>query len=413
MLNLEKIRDNFPILKEKMNEHPLVYLDSAATSLKPISVINSIEYYNSKKSSNVHRGVYMLSQEVTLLYEQSREKVAKFINADEREIVFTKGATESLNIIANSYGLANLKKDDEIITSELEHHSSFLPWQNIASIVGAKLVLVPLDEEGKITVDNFKSVLNNKTKIVALNYISNTMGNIAPIKEIAALAHQYGAKIIVDAAQAAPHIPIDVKDLDIDFLAITGHKMLASTGIGILYGKFHLLNSMPPVNFGGEMVEYAGLNKSTFKEPPYKFEAGTPPIAEAISLSTAIDFINDIGFESIQEHEKELRKYAIKNLKLIKGIKIFNEESDIGIINFNSYSTSNGNLIHPHDMASFYDAEGICIRAGHHCAQLIMKWLAQPATLRASIYLYNTKSDIDKFIKATKTARDFLDMGGF
>ena len=405
MLDVEKIREDFEMMKQTMNEKLLIYLDSGATSLKPKSVVEAIEYYNTKKTANVHRGVYKLSNEATALYEGAREKVAKFIGAkSEREIVFTKGATEALNLVAMSYGLHNLKPGDEILTSELEHHSSFLPWQNVAKVTGAVLKFIPLSDDGRITVENFKSVLSDKTKVVAINYVSNVMGYISPIKEVCALAHAQGAVVSIDAAQAAPHLKINVQDLDCDFLSLTAHKMLGPTGTGVLYGKFALLNAMEPVIFGGEMIDIVEFESSTFKDAPYRFEAGTPVIAGAIGLGAAIDYLMSIGLDAIHEHEVMLREYAASELKKIKGVTIFNENSDAGIISFNVDG------VHPHDMATVYDANGICIRAGHHCAQPLMKWLCQPATLRASVYVYNTKEDIDALVRATALGKDaFID----
>ena len=403
-IDVNQIRQDFPILQETMNGKPLVYLDSGATSLKPSVVVEALYHYNLKKTANVHRGVYRLGNEATELYEGARKKVADFIGARELEIVFTKGATEALNLVAMGYGLHHLKAGDEIITSELEHHSSFLPWQQVAKITGAVLKFVPLTEEGRITTENFKKVLSDKTKVVALNYVSNVMGYITPIKEICALAHEKGAIVSVDAAQAAPHLKIDVTDLNCDFLSFTGHKMTGPTGVGVLYGKYHRLKETEPVSFGGEMIDVVEKENSTFKFPPYRFEAGTPVIAGAIGLGVAIDYIEAIGLDNIHAHEMELRKYAIEALKKIDDIRIFNENADTGIISFNIDG------VHPHDMASVYDANGVCVRAGHHCAQLLMKWLKQPATLRASIYLYNTKADIDALVQATISGKEvFID----
>jgi len=408
MLDIEKIRKDFPMMDEMMNGNPLVYLDSGATSLKPKQVVEAIEYYNTKKTANVHRGVYKLSNEATDLYEGAREKVAKFIGAkSEREIVFTRGATEALNLVAMSYGLHNLKPGDEILTSELEHHSSFLPWQNVAKVTGATLKFIPLSGDGRITIENFKRVLSSKTKVVAINYVSNVMGYISPIKEICRLAHAKGAVVSVDAAQAAPHLKINVQDLDCDFLSLTAHKMLGPTGTGVLYGKFDLLNKMEPVTFGGEMIDIVEFESSTFKDAPFRFEAGTPVIAGAIGLGAAIDYLESIGLDAIHEHEAMLRDYAVSKLKKIDGVTIFNEKSDTGIISFNVDG------VHPHDMATVYDAGGICIRAGHHCAQPLMKWLCQPATLRASVYVYNTKEDIDALVRATVLGKDAFINGIF
>ena len=404
-LDINQVKHDFKILEETMNGKPLVYLDSAATALKPRHVLEAMDYYNSKKTANVHRGVYRLSNEATELYEGARIAVAQFINANsEKEIVFTKGATEALNLVAMSYGLHNLKPGDEILTSELEHHSSFLPWQNVAKVTGATLKFIPLDDDGRITVDNFVSVLSENTKVVAINYVSNVMGYVSPIKEICALAHEKGAVVSVDAAQAAPHLPIDVADLDCDFLAMTAHKIYGPTGTGVLFGKFEILNGLEPVQFGGEMIDIVEVDSSTFKDAPFRFEAGTPPIAGAIGLRAAIDYVHSIGWDAIRKHENELRDYAISELKKIDGVQIFNESTDTGIISFNVDG------IHPHDMATIYDANGVCVRAGHHCAQPLMKWLRQPATLRASISLYNTKDDIDALVRATMLGKETFDV---
>lgn len=397
------VRGDFPILNESMNGQPLVYLDSGATSLKPQVVIDAVDLYNTRKTANVHRGVYKLGSEATDLYEGTRVKVAKFIGAaTPDEIIFTKGATEAMNLVAQSYGLTNLKAGDEIITSELEHHSSFLPWQQVAHITGAKLVFVPLTPDGRITVDNFKSVLSERTKVVALTYVSNVMGHITPLKDICTLAHSVGAVVTVDAAQASPHIPLDVQSLDCDFLSFTGHKMLGPSGVGVLYGKYSLLEAMPPVQFGGEMIDIVDLSGSTFKNPPYRFEAGTPVIGGVIGLGAAIDYLTDMGFEAIAAHEAELYAYATQQLSAIEGVTIFNKNADIGIISFNVDG------IHPHDMASIYDSHGVAVRAGHHCAQLLMRYLKQPATLRASMYVYNTKADIDALVRATLEGKDIF-----
>ena len=402
-LDVKKIRKDFPILQETMNGKPLVYLDSGATSLKPKVVMEALDYYNTKKTANVHRGVYQLSNDATELYEGARLKVKELINAQSaQEIVFTKGATQALNLVANSYGMANIGPGDEILVSQLEHHSSFLPWQHVARMRGATLKFIPLDETGRITAENTKKVINHKTKVIAINYVSNVMGYVAPIKEIAALARSVGAIISVDAAQAAPHLKIDVQDLDCDFLAFTGHKMCGPTGIGVLYGKYELLNGMEPIEFGGEMIDIVGDTTSTWKAAPYRFEAGTPVIAGAIGLGAAIDYVTAIGYEAIIKHEQELRDYALEKLAALGGITIYNPGTDTGIITLNIKD------VHPHDAATIYDTEGICIRAGHHCAQPLMKWLSQTATIRVSFYLYNTKEEVDALVRATKKAKEFF-----
>ncbi len=397
------LKKDFPVL----NDETLVYLDTAASSLKPIQVIKKLDEYYEKYSVNVHRGVYNLSYIATELYEDSRRKVSEFINADFSEIIFTRGASSALNLVATSYGLNNLTSVDEIIVSELEHHSQVLPWQNVSNITKAKLVYVPLDIEGRITIENFKKVLNKNTKIVALNYISNVMGYISPIKEIIRLSHEAGALVSVDAAQAAPHIAIDVKDIDCDFLAFSGHKMLGPTGIGVLYGKRKLLDEMPPIEFGGDMNDNVNLYDASWKEVPYKFETGTPIIAGAIGLGAAIDYLQEVGLDNIAKHELELKDYTVKKLEEIEDIVIYNKNADTGIIAFNIEG------VHPHDAVTFFDGDNICMRAGHHCAQLIIKWLKVVATLRVSFYLYNTIEDCDKFVESVKGARDFFKSVGF
>ena len=400
-LDVNKIREDFEILSESMNGKPLVYLDSAATALKPKAVLEAMEKYHTTASANVHRGVYKISNEATEMYEGARTTVAQFINAtSEREIVFTKGATSALNLVAMSYGLHNLKPGDEILTTELEHHSSFLPWQNVAKVTGAILKFIPLTDEGRVTVENFESVLTDNTKVVALNHVSNVMGYIAPIKEICELAHQKGAVVVVDAAQSAPHIPIDVQALDCDFLALTGHKIYGPTGIGVLYGKFDLLNEMEPIEFGGEMIDIVEKEASTFKDAPFRFEAGTPPIAGAIGLAAGMEYLNNLGWDQVRQHELELRDYATQQMSKIEGLKIFNPTTDTGIISFNV------DMVHPHDMATVYDVNGVCVRAGHHCAQPLMKWLCQPATLRATFSIYNTKEEVDTLIAATLEGKE-------
>lgn len=402
-MNPYEIRKDFPVLEDET----LVYLDTAASSLRPNQVLDVMDEYYKKYGVNVHRGVYNISFVATEKYEEARNKIASFINAKFEEIVFTRGASSALNLVASSYGLNNLTKDDEIIVSELEHHSHVLPWQNVSNITGAKLVYVPLNEEGRITIENFKKVLSNKTKIVALNYVSNVMGYISPIKEIIELAHEKGALVSVDAAQAAPNKSIDVVDLDADFLAFSGHKMLGPTGIGILYGKRKLLDSMPPIEFGGDMNDNVNLYDASWKDSPYKFETGTPPIAEVIGLGAAIDYLNNIGLDAIHKHEIELKDYTVRKMKEIEDIEVYNESSETGIISFNIKG------VHPHDAITFFDGDNICMRAGHHCAQLIIKWLEVVATLRISFYLYNTKEDCDRFIESLKNARDFFKEMGF
>lgn len=398
MIDVKKIRQQFPIYDANPD---LVYLDTAASSLKPKAVIDVVDHYYSKLGVNVHRGVYGLSYEATDLYEAARTTVAKFLNAKFEEIVFTRGTTAALNLVASSY-LEKLKPGDEIITSELEHHSSMLPWLQVAKKTGAVLKYVELDQQGRITVEAFKAVLSDQTKVVALTYVSNVMGYITPVKPIIDLAHEKGAVVILDAAQAAPHLAIDVTALNVDFLAFSGHKICGPTGIGVLYGKRHLLNQMSPIEFGGDMNVTVDKFDATWKEAPYRFEAGTPIIAGAIGLARAIEYISEIGFDSIHEHVSKLHAYALAKLKAVEGIEIYNETAETGIIAFNVLG------VHPHDAASIFDQNKVCIRAGHHCAQLITKWLKQIATLRATFYIYNDEKDADLFVESVKEAVRFF-----
>lgn len=388
----------FPIYE---NNKSLVYLDSAASSLKPKCVIDKIDYYYNNICVNVNRGVYQLSYEATDLYEESRRAVAKFINAKEEEIVFTRGASASLNLVANSY-MDFINEGDEIVTTIQEHHSSFMPWLNVSKRKGAKIVYVPLTEDGKVTIENFKSVLSNKTKVVAINQVSNVLGYTNPIKEICKLAHEVGAIVSVDGAQSVPHMKVDVKDLDCDFLSFSGHKMFGPSGVGVLYGKYDLLQKMPPVEFGGDMAQDVFEYEATYKDAPYKFEAGTPLISEVIALKDAIDFISEIGLENIKKHELELKKYALDKLKSVDGITIYNNNLDSSLITFNI------NGVHPHDAASIFDKNNVCIRAGFHCAQPVTRFLGQISTIRCSFYIYNDFSDVDKFVDSVIEARDFF-----
>ena len=387
---LLNVKNDFPVLQNNQN---LIYLDTGASSLKPKCVVDKLNEYYNIYGVNVNRGVYDLSYKATAEYEETRILTAKFINSRVNEVVFTRGASNGLNMVAQSYGMENVNEGDEIIISELEHHSNGLPWQHVAKVKNATLKYVDLDNEGRITVENFKKVLSNKTKVVALTYVSNVMGYITPIKEIIKLAHEVGSVVVVDAAQAVPHMKIDVKDLDCDFLAFSAHKMMGPTGFGILYGKQKLLNKMTPVEFGGDMNDNVELFDVTYKDAPYKFETGTPSIAEAIAFKEAIKYIEHIGYENIQKHEKALLDYAMSKLKEIDGLDIYNPTTETAIIAYNVKG------IHPH---------GIAVRAGHHCAQLVTKWLGCLGTLRATFYIYNDYQDIDKFIEVTKQAAEYF-----
>lgn len=398
MLNIEDIKKEFPIFE---NNKDLVYLDSGATSLKPKCVLDKMNEYYTKYGVNIHRGVYKLSYEATEEYDKARSIVAKFINAEFKEIIFTRNVSESLNDICLM--LENhINEGDEVISSELEHHSSVLPWMKACERRKAHLRYIPLNTEGRITIENFKKVLSDKTKVIALTLVSNVMGYITPIKEIISEAHKRNIIVIVDAAQAVQHFKIDVKELDCDFLAFSGHKAMGPTGIGVLYGKKEILKTLDPLYYGGDMNEEVGLDYVTVKDIPYRFEAGTPAIAEAIGLGRALEFINEIGLDNIHKHEQELMNYANDLLKDVKGITIYNKTSDVGIISFNIDG------VHPHDAASFFDEANICLRAGHHCAQLITKWLHCVGTLRASFYIYNTYEDVDKFVQVIKDTVEFF-----
>jgi len=399
MLDVNKIRKKFPIY----NNHPnLVYLDSGATSLTPQVVLDKMNEYYSDYGVNIHRGVYDLSYKATDEYNLARNKVANFINCSFEEVVFTKNTTDGLNLVALMYGEKFLNEGDVVLTSELEHHSSLLPWMKICESKKAILKYIPLDSEGKVTIDNFRSVLDEKVKVVALNYVSNVMGYVTPIEEIIKLSHKYNSIVVVDAAQAVQHFKVDVKRLNCDFLAFSAHKMLGPTGIGVLYGKKNILKQLNPLNYGGDMNEDVYKDKVDIKEIPYRFEAGTPAIAEVIGLGRAIDFLEELGLENIEEHSKKLHSYAMSKLSDLKGLIIYNKNSDIGIISFNIEG------VHPHDAATCFDDNNICIRAGHHCAQLVSKWLDCAGTLRASMYIYNNYEDIDKFVDAVKSTIDLF-----
>ena len=406
MMNPYEIRKLFPILDQEVNGQPLVYLDSAATSQKPEVVIDTIEKYYREYNSNVHRGVHTLGTKATDAYEGAREKVRKFINASSmEEIIFTRGTTTSLNTVARSYGGANLQEGDEIVITYMEHHSNIIPWQQIAKQTGAVLKYIPLQEDGSIALDDVRAIVTAATKIVSVTYVSNVLGVINPIKEIATIAHEHGAIMVVDGAQSTPHLKVDVQDLDCDFYAFSGHKMVGPTGIGVLYGKKDLLDNMEPIEFGGEMIDFVGLYDSTWKELPWKFEGGTPIIAGAIGLGAAIDFLEEVGLDQIERHEHDLAAYAMEKMSTVEGITIYgpkDAEKRAGVITFNL------DEVHPHDVATVLDADGIAVRAGHHCAQPLMKWLNVSATARASFYLYNTEEDIDKLVSTLIKTKEYF-----
>ncbi|EAE8620619.1 cysteine desulfurase [Listeria monocytogenes] len=406
MIDIQKIRADFPILAQEINEKPLAYLDNAATSQKPKQVIEALTHYYEFDNANVHRGVHTLAARATDAYESARGKVAKFIHAREvAEIIFTRGTTSAINLVVDSYAEANIEAGDEIVISYLEHHSNLIPWQQLAKRKGAVLKYIELEENGTISVEQAKKTIGEKTKIVALAHVSNVLGTITPIKEIAAIAHQFGAVILVDGAQAVPHMEVDVVDLDADFYAFSGHKMMAPTGIGALYGKRELLDAMEPTEFGGEMIDFVELYDSTWKELPWKFEAGTPIIGGAIALGAAIDYLAEVGLANIHAHEQALASYAIEEMSKIEGITIYGPKDAskrCGLVTFNLEGA------HPHDIATILDEDGIAIRAGHHCAQPLMKWLAVSSTARASFYIYNTKEEIDALIDGLKLTKEYF-----
>ncbi|MEW6979708.1 MULTISPECIES: cysteine desulfurase [Bacillus] len=402
-MNIKDVREQFPILHQQVNGHDLVYLDSAATSQKPRVVIDAMNEYYRSYNSNVHRGVHTLGTKATDAYEGAREKVRAFIRASSvQEIIFTRGTTTALNTVAISYARANLKEGDEIVITHMEHHANIIPWQQAAKATGATLKYIPLQEDGTLSLEDVKQTITHQTKIVAVTHVSNVLGTINPIKEIAKIAHDHGAIIVVDGAQSTPHMQIDVQDLDCDFFAFSGHKMCGPTGIGVLYGKKDLLNNMEPAEFGGEMIDFVDLYDSTWKELPWKFEAGTPIIAGAVGLGKAIDFLNDIGMEEVSRYEHQLATYALERFKELDGATVYGPQHRAGLVTFNLDD------VHPHDASTVLDTEGVAIRAGHHCAQPLMKWLGVSATARASFYLYNTEEEIDKLIAALRKTKEYF-----
>ncbi len=405
-LDIEAVRRDFPIFQRLVRGKPLIYLDSAATSQKPRPVIEAEQTFYERFNANVHRGAYLIAEEATAAYEAAREKVAQFINApDKTSIVFTRGTTEAINLVAYSWGWANLRQGDEILLTEMEHHSNIVPWQLIAERTGARIKVVPITDDGLLDMDAFDRLLTERVKLVAVTHVSNVLGTINPVKEICRKAHEAGALVLVDGAQAAPHMPLDVQEIGCDFYAFSGHKMLGPTGSGVLYGRKELLESMPPFMGGGEMIRSVTFERTTFNDVPYKFEAGTPAIAQAIGLGAAVDYLNKIGMMQIRQHEMELTAYALERLQEVPRLTIYGlapVQQRGGVIAFNL-----GDL-HPHDLATFLDAHGICIRAGHHCAQPLMRRLNVVATARVSFYLYNTPEEIDALVAALQRALAFF-----
>ncbi|WP_032511660.1 cysteine desulfurase [Streptococcus suis] len=403
-MDLEHIRKDFSILDQVVNDEPLVYLDNAATTQKPQQVLDVLADYYQKDNANVHRGVHTLSERATARYEAARQKVADFIQAkSSKEILFTRGTTTGLNWVAQ-FAREILQPDQEVIISVQEHHSNIIPWQQACQQTGAKLRYVTL-KNGELDMDHLRSLLSSKTKFVSLAHVSNVLGSVVSIGEIAELAHQVGAYLVVDGAQSVPHMAVNVQELDVDFYAFSGHKMLGPTGIGVLYGKEELLNRMSPVEFGGEMIDFVYEQSATWKELPWKFEAGTPNIAGAIGLGAAVDYLMEIGMDAIQAHEAELVDYVFPKLQAIPGLTIYGSQDlskRTGVIAFNLDD------LHPHDVATALDYEGVAVRAGHHCAQPLLRYLQVPATVRASFYIYNTKADCDKLVEAIIKTKEFF-----
>jgi cysteine desulfurase / selenocysteine lyase len=402
IVNSYELRNDFPIFKKKINGKDLVYLDNASTTQKPYSVINSITDFYSNYNSNIHRAVYQLAEEATELYEQSRKKIANFINVRPEEIIFTRNTTESINLIAHSWARSNLKKDDVITITEIEHHSNIVPWQILCQEIGTRLDYVGIDESGFLDVEYLIELISSrKIKLVSISHMSNVLGTIVPIERIIKTAHQYDIPVIVDGAQSVPHMPVDAKNLDCDFLVFSAHKMLGPTGVGVLYAKKELLEKMKPFMGGGDMIKEVFKFHTNYNEVPYKFEAGTPNIADVVGFGAAVDYLEKIGMENIRKHEIYLTEYALESMQSLKYITIYGPMDSKfrgGVISFNIAD------IHPHDLATIMNDHGIAIRSGHHCAQVLMQRLDVPATSRASFYIYNTKEEIDKFVNAIKEA---------
>src|SRR5919109_120183 len=405
-LDARKVRQDFPIFTHKMNrDKSLVYLDNAATTQKPQSVIDATYNYYANYNSNIHRAVYQLAEEATLEYEKTREKIAKFINARSTdEIVFTRNATEAINLVAYSWGRTNIKKNDRIVISEMEHHSNIVPWQILTSEKGAKLDYVGTDDNGYLKMHEYRNYIdsNKPVKLVSVTHMSNVLGTIVPINEMIKMSHEKGVPVLVDGAQSVPHMPVDVQKMDCDFMAFSAHKMLGPTGVGILYVKKEILEKIPPFIGGGDMIKEVHKYDTRYNDLPYKFEGGTPNIADVIGFTTAIDYLNNIGMDKVREHEIELTKYAIDKITRVKGVTLYgprNTKDRGGVISFNIGD------IHPHDLATIMNDHGVAIRSGHHCAQVLMERLDVSATSRASFYIYNTKEEVDILVRALEEAR--------
>lgn len=403
-VNFEEIRKDFPVLHQHLNGHPLVYLDNAASSQMPVQVAERIDQYHRGEHANVHRGIHTLSQKATDAFEEARFKVQRLINAaDPDEIVYTTGTTDSINLVANSYGLTFLSKDDEIILTQMEHHANIVPWQMIAEKTGARIRVIPVTDAGELDMEAYKGLLSDKTKMVAVVHISNALGTVNPVREITELAHEAGAVVLVDGAQSVPHQKVDIQEIGADFFAFSGHKMCGPTGFGILYGRKSLLDQMPPYRGGGDMIDKVSFEETTYNRVPFRFEAGTPPIAAAIGLSKAIDYLNEIGMEHIAQRELELVSYLVERLREIEGLRFIGEAADrASLVSFVFDD------IHASDVGTLLDKQGIAVRTGHHCAQPILRRFNVPATTRASLSFYNSKGDIDRLIDGIKEVKSFF-----
>jgi cysteine desulfurase/selenocysteine lyase len=402
--DVHKVRQDFPILHQRVHGKPLVYLDNAATTQKPLAVMEALENYYRQDNSNIHRGVHALSERATEAYEKTRVAAQKFINAAEsNEIIFLRGTTEAINLVAQTYGRKNVNAGDEVLITAMEHHSNIVPWQMLCEEKGAKLRVAPINEGGELLLDEFEKLLNRKTKIVAVGHLSNALGTINPIKQIVKMAHALNVPVLVDGAQAAPRMQVDVQDLDCDFYAVSGHKMYAPTGIGFLYGKAQLLEAMPPWQGGGDMIASVTFDKTIYNRLPYKFEAGTPNIADTIGLGAAIEYLTGLGLEQIEEHEADLLVYATREVQKIPGVSIVGTAREkAGVLSLVMED------IHPHDIGTILDSEGVAVRTGHHCAQPVMQRFNIPATVRASFGLYNTREEVDALVRGIQKTREVM-----
>jgi cysteine desulfurase/selenocysteine lyase len=404
-INFDEIRKHFPVLHQNVNDKPLVYLDNAASSQMPEIVADRIHHYHTREHANVHRGIHTLSQRATDEFEKTRKLVQQFINAESsHEVVFTTGTTDSINLVANSYGLKNLNRGDEIILSEMEHHANIVPWQMIAEKTGADIKVIPVLDSGELNMEAYRQMLSTKTKIVAVIHVSNALGTVNPVEEIIDLAHDVGAVALIDGAQAIPHLQVDVQKLNADFYAFSAHKMCGPTGFGILYGKKKLLDSMPPYRGGGDMIDKVSFEKTTYNIPPFRFEAGTPPIAAAVGYGSAIEYLNSVGMQNIEEQENHLVQYGVEKLSAIEGLKIIGNASNrASVISFVF------DHIHASDLGTILDKQGVAIRTGHHCAQPILRRFNVPATSRASVAFYNNEDDIDQLVDGIHYAKSFFE----